>query len=180
MKPKKKKQTTPKAITPPKPPEFKFEQIFDIVEDINKNKQTIYRLRFKSDSTLLHNGMANKLENVKGVGKRWINRNLSACADMIFEMDVLQEPKKPREGVIYSDGIHVVSDLSIDHLHEQMKLIDIKRCWYHSSSRFKHYDIPKRRRKTFFEKYPHIKQVTPVEIVNICKKVMDYERIIHS
>lgn len=34
---------------------------------------------------------------------------------------------------------------SVENLHAMALDLGIKRCWYHSSSRFKHYDIPKRR-----------------------------------
>ena len=34
---------------------------------------------------------------------------------------------------------------SIDNLHRMAKDLGIKRCWFHSSSRYPHYDIPKRR-----------------------------------
>lgn len=73
--------------------------------------------------------------------------------------------------MIYSDGVHVVSDISLQDLHEQMQKIGIKRCWYHSSSKHKHYDIPKRKRATFFQDNPEIKQVTDREILEICKKL---------
>ncbi len=73
--------------------------------------------------------------------------------------------------MIYSDGVHVVSDVSIEDLHEQMQKIGIKRCWYHSSSKHKHYDIPKRKRETFFIDNPEVQKVTPQRIVEICKHV---------
>lgn len=34
---------------------------------------------------------------------------------------------------------------SVEHLHLMAADLRIKRCWFHSSSRFPHYDIPKRR-----------------------------------
>jgi hypothetical protein len=34
---------------------------------------------------------------------------------------------------------------SIDNLHQMAIDLGIKRCWFHSSSKFPHYDIPKRR-----------------------------------
>ena len=77
--------------------------------------------------------------------------------------------------MIYSDGIHVVSDISLQDLHEQMKLIGIKRCWYHSSSRHKHYDVPKRKRETFFQDNPGIQQVSIQRIVELCKEVASRE-----
>ena len=78
--------------------------------------------------------------------------------------------------MIYSDGVHVVSDVSLEDLHEQMKLIGIKRCWYHSSSKHKHYDIPKKRRgDAFFVNHPEVKKVDAIEIVRICKEVASRE-----
>jgi len=34
---------------------------------------------------------------------------------------------------------------SVENLHQMARDLQIKRCWYHSSSHFPHYDIPKRR-----------------------------------
>lgn len=34
---------------------------------------------------------------------------------------------------------------SVENLHKMADDLDIKRCWYHSSAKYKHYDIPKRR-----------------------------------
>ena len=73
--------------------------------------------------------------------------------------------------MIYSDGIHVVSDVSLDDLHASMEKIGIKRCWFHSSAKHKHYDVPKRKRATFFQDNPDVKQVSSREIVEICKKL---------
>lgn len=36
---------------------------------------------------------------------------------------------------------------SVDNLHKMAEDLGIKRCWYHSSAKYKHYDIPKRRVK---------------------------------
>ena len=72
--------------------------------------------------------------------------------------------------MIYSDGIHIISSISIDHLHEFCKTIGIKKCWYHAGSRFKHYDIPKKMRKDFFEKYKMVQKVSSRDIVKILKK----------
>ena len=71
--------------------EFKFDQIFTIVEDVNKNKQTIYRLKFRAGGTLVPNGMTNKKENIEGLGYRWIKKNPKEVADMVFELEVLGE-----------------------------------------------------------------------------------------
>ena len=34
---------------------------------------------------------------------------------------------------------------SIENLHEMARQLGIKRCWYHGSAKYPHYDIPKRR-----------------------------------
>ncbi len=34
---------------------------------------------------------------------------------------------------------------TVDNLHLMAQDLQVKRCWFHSSSRFPHYDIPKRR-----------------------------------
>lgn len=43
------------------------------------------------------------------------------------------------------DSRHLVcTPYSIDNLHLMANDLDIKRCWYHSKSKYPHYDIPKR------------------------------------
>lgn len=43
-------------------------------------------------------------------------------------------------------GRHLVCvPYTINNLHEMAVDLNIKRCWYHASASFKHYDIPKRR-----------------------------------
>jgi hypothetical protein len=34
---------------------------------------------------------------------------------------------------------------SLDNLHQMAKDLNIKPCWFHSNSKFPHYDIPKKR-----------------------------------
>lgn len=44
------------------------------------------------------------------------------------------------------DARHLVCvPYSIEGLHKMAAELGIKRCWFHASSRFPHYDIPKRR-----------------------------------
>ena len=44
------------------------------------------------------------------------------------------------------DARHLICEpYSVAALHEMAQALGIKRCWYHSSSRYPHYDIPKRR-----------------------------------
>jgi len=51
--------------------------------------------------------------------------------------------------MIFTDNIHLISDTSVEELHAYAASVGIKRCWYHSSSKYIHYDIPKRRRANF-------------------------------
>ena len=71
--------------------------------------------------------------------------------------------------MIYSDGIHLISNESLEELHSFCEEIEIKPCWFHTGSSFPHYDIPKRRRETIFED-PRIQRVTPREIVALLKE----------
>lgn len=44
------------------------------------------------------------------------------------------------------DARHLVCvPYTIENLHLMAEDLSIKRCWYHSSASYKHYDIPKRR-----------------------------------
>jgi hypothetical protein len=66
------------------------------------------------------------------------------------------------------DARHLVClPFSIENLHQMAIELGIKRCWFHSSSKFSHYDIPKRR----------VKEITSVcrivstkDIIRIIKK----------
>ena len=73
---------------------MKFDDFFNIIEDKNKRGQTIYRLQFKVNNELVPNGMTNKQENIMGLGHRWLKKNPREVADMIFEMEVLMEPRE--------------------------------------------------------------------------------------
>lgn len=55
---------------------------------------------------------------------------------------------------------------SVQNLHRMAEELGIKRCWYHSSSGFKHYDIPKRRLE---EVMARCTVVTPRRILEIVK-----------
>ena len=55
---------------------------------------------------------------------------------------------------------------SVENLHKMAKQLGIKRCWYHSSSAFKHYDIPKMRVQ---EVQAKCQVVSPREILGIVK-----------
>lgn len=68
--------------------------------------------------------------------------------------------------MIYTDGIHIVSDKSVLELHKYCEAVGIKRCWFHKGSRFPHYDIPKRRRG---QEFMGARVVTSREIVALMK-----------
>ncbi len=55
---------------------------------------------------------------------------------------------------------------SIENLHKMAVDLNIKRCWFHSGSRYPHYDIPKRRIKEITDK---CNLVDPREILAIIK-----------
>ena len=76
--------------------------------------------------------------------------------------------------MLYSDGIHIISDVSLDDLHNEMKKRNLKRCWFHNTKRFPHYDIPKKRRESFLKINKDIKIVSSREIVKILKKMEFY------
>jgi hypothetical protein len=61
----------------------------------------------------------------------------------------------------------MISDVSIEELHEFAASIGIKRCWYHRG-KWPHYDIPKRRRENFAATYG-VKLVDSRTIVTILK-----------
>lgn len=70
--------------------------------------------------------------------------------------------------MVYTDGVHLISDTSLEELHEFAASIGIKRCWYHASSKWKHYDIPKRMREDFHTKF-NVPLVSAREIITILK-----------
>lgn len=71
--------------------------------------------------------------------------------------------------MIYTDGIHLISNSSIDELHSFAESIGIKRCWYHSKSNWLHYDIPKKMRENFSEKFK-VNLVDSKQIVELLKE----------
>jgi len=73
------------------------------------------------------------------------------------------------EGVRYlcDPQRHLVCEpFSIERLHRMAEDLKIARCWYHSSSRHKHYDIPKRRYEEISSK---CSIVSPREILRIAR-----------
>lgn len=73
--------------------------------------------------------------------------------------------------MIYCDGVHLISDQGVDHLHAYAQSIGIKRCWFHSSSSYPHYDLPKsmRYKSLFFKQHPEIQKVDPRRIFEILR-----------
>lgn len=69
--------------------------------------------------------------------------------------------------MIYSDGIHIISDTSLGELHAYCQSIGIKKCWFHRGT-FPHYDIPVKMRKSFFD-LTKLEKVTPRDIVKILR-----------
>jgi hypothetical protein len=69
--------------------------------------------------------------------------------------------------VIYTDGIHIVSDTDEGELRRYCDSIGIKRCWYHKGSLHPHYDVPKRMRD---KPLPGAVIATSREIVEILNK----------
>jgi hypothetical protein len=55
---------------------------------------------------------------------------------------------------------------SVENLHKMAQQLGIKRCWYHSSSKYPHYDIPKRR---ISEIIARCRVVTPRQMLGIIK-----------
>ena len=45
--------------------------------------------------------------------------------------------------MIFTDGVHLISDISLEELHSYARSVGIKRCWFHSGSNHPHYDLPK-------------------------------------
>ena len=65
---------------------------------------------------------------------------------------------------------HLIAD-TIAELHEFTASIGIKRCWYHSGTRFPHYDITAEQRKNAIE--AGAAAVSDRELVVIAKKIRD-------
>lgn len=56
---------------------------------------------------------------------------------------------------------------TIENLHVMADQLNIKRCWFHSGSRYPHYDIPKRRIAEITTK---CKLISPRELLSLCQK----------
>lgn len=43
--------------------------------------------------------------------------------------------------MIYTDGIHIISDTSINELHNFAKLMKFKKSWFQNNKKHPHYDL---------------------------------------
>ena len=67
--------------------------IFNIVEELDKDGSKIYRLKFKTSGEDIRKGyMSSSRDTVEWEGDRWIrnNQNSQVVLDMIFERQVLE------------------------------------------------------------------------------------------
>ena len=71
--------------------------------------------------------------------------------------------------MLYSDGNHIISILSIEHLHREMYKLNIGRNYYNSGD-MRYYNIPKKRRKSFLKKYTYIKKVDVNNLLLLYRK----------
>ena len=60
----------------------------------------------------------------------------------------------------------ICSPYSIENLHLMARDLGIKECWFHSSSKYPHYDIPKRR---IAEIEAKCRMITTRELLDIIK-----------
>lgn len=73
--------------------------------------------------------------------------------------------------MIYTDGIHLISDVSISELHEFAELVGIKRGWFDANKKHPHYDIPRKLVQVVYEKGAI--KTTSKHIVLICKEIYE-------
>jgi hypothetical protein len=77
--------------------------------------------------------------------------------------------------MILTDGIHLISDVSIAELHEFAAKVGIKRCWFHNrrGKHRPHYDITNQWRREKLLDDDTVKWVSSKEIVTTLKKVYE-------
>ena len=68
--------------------------------------------------------------------------------------------------MIWYDGVHLASDVSLEELHEEAAKIGLKRNWLHNG-KIPHYDVMGR----FLKKI--VKNCTSRELVLACRKVYE-------
>ena len=78
--------------------------------------------------------------------------------------------------MIYTDGVHLVTDSLPDELHGFAESLGLKREWYQGESRYPHYDLttPRMVKKALFY---GAKKVTSKELVKILKGELDGRQI---
>jgi hypothetical protein len=75
--------------------------------------------------------------------------------------------------MIYTDGTHVISDISLDELHAFAKLIGFKKEWFQDNKKYQHYDLTTKRAYIRAIK-AGAKKITSKEIIKILKKGIKY------
>lgn len=79
----------------------------------------------------------------------------------------MSEPNAPELRYFCDDERHLVCvPYSIANLHRMAADLGLKKCWYHASAKYQHYDIPKRR---IAEIQARCTVVSPREILRIVK-----------
>ncbi len=67
-------------------------------------------------------------------------------------------------------GRHLVCiPYNVENLHRMASLLGVKRCWYHASARWPHYDAPKRRIKEIAARC----DVTVVDSMSLFRSIRD-------
>lgn len=74
--------------------------------------------------------------------------------------------------MIYTDGVHIISDRSLRELHAFARKAGIKRCWYHASRNHPHYDKPKRYPKERLQEHGAVMARTRT-LVKLCDAAYD-------
>lgn len=72
--------------------------------------------------------------------------------------------------MIYTDGTHVITDATLDELHEFAQSIGLRRAWFQDHPRHPHYDTIAPRMQSRALR-AGAKKVSPKEIVRILTKV---------
>ena len=68
--------------------------------------------------------------------------------------------------MLWFDGAHMVSDISVNDLHKNAKQMNIPKKYFYNSDKFPHYDILGK------HKWKINKNCSPKYIVKICKKLI--------
>lgn len=69
-----------------------WHQLFEVVEDLDRNGKTIYRLKRKSDGQLINKEyMSTCKDTCQHYAERWVKKNKDKALDMLFEIEVLND-----------------------------------------------------------------------------------------